>query len=107
MLKVKVIGCGNAFSMLNGNQSFLITGVDNGVEKNMLVDCGSRIPVSLYQQNIDLKTIDAIYISHAHGDHVGGLEELALSRYDWTNRSRHYSEGNYAPKLIANKNLMK
>jgi len=101
-MKITILGCGNAFSHNNYNQSFLLE--ENG--KNFLVDCGTRIPTALYDQEIDLKSIDAVYISHAHGDHCGGIEEIAFSRYDWTHKPRHFSEGNYAPKLYANKVLM-
>lgn len=100
---IKVIGCGNAFSHKNFHQSFLIE--ENG--KRMLIDCGSKIPDALHKQKIDLKSIDAIYISHQHGDHCGGLEEFAFNRYDWQNKPSHFSQGNYAPKIYANSNLMK
>jgi ribonuclease BN (tRNA processing enzyme) len=118
-MKITVIGCGNAFSMINFNQSFLLE--ENG--KKMLIDCGSRVPLALINSGIKLSDLDAIYISHAHADHIGGLEEMAFTRYDWmrhprkwddftsTPSERDYMDPNvsyvqYAPKLIANEKLM-
>ena len=101
-MKLTVVGCGNQSSFRNYNQSFLLEENSN----KFLVDCGSRIPIALHDQKIDHKSIDGYYISHAHSDHCGGLEELGLLRYDWKNHPRHYSEGKYAAKLYANKILL-
>ncbi len=81
-MKIQVIGCGNAFSKRNFNQSFLLEEDD----KTLLIDCGSQIPRALDWHNIDIKSIDNIYISHLHADHIGGLEEFAFTRYDWLNK---------------------
>jgi len=100
---IKVIGCGNAFSNINYTPSFLLE--ENG--RTLLIDCGNQIPQALYHHKINLKTIDAIYVSHLHGDHVGGLEAIAFQRYDWQKKPRHFSQGQYAPKLIGNVQLLK
>ena len=104
-MKIRVIGCGNSFSHKNYHQSFLLEEGD----KKMLVDCGSKIPDALYLQGIDIKTITDIYISHAHADHCGGLEEMAFLRYAWAEKPTSYKENpfNYAPTLIANEILLK
>lgn len=102
-MKIKVIGCGNAFSTKNFNQSFLLE--EDG--RKLLIDCGFQTPAALNHHKIDIKTIDDIYISHAHADHCGGLEFVAFSRYDWYSRPRHHSEGTYAPNLIGNHKLLK
>ena len=100
---IKIVGCGNAFSMKNGNQSFLVE--EDG--RRMLIDCGSRIPVSLAEMGIKLSTIDDFYVSHGHGDHIGGLEEVAFTRYDWSTKPKHYTQGKYAPRLIGNAGFLK
>ena len=102
-MKIKVIGCGNAFSKKSYNQSFLIE--ENG--RQMLVDCGQTVPLALESAGIKLKDINDIYISHQHADHIGGLEEVAFTRYDWAKRPHHWKEGSYAPRLIAEEGLMK
>ena len=104
-MKIKVIGCGNAFSTKQFNQSFLLE--EDG--RRLLFDCGFQVPAALNYHGIDIKTIDDIYISHAHADHCGGLEFAAFSKYDWVNRPRSYKKSTvkYAPKLIANHTLLK
>ena len=98
-MKIVVIGCGSAFSNKNFNQSFLLEEED----QRMLIDCGRNIPEALHQAKISYKSINNIYISHLHGDHVGGLEFLALKRYDWVNKP---IKAKIAPKLIANEKLL-
>lgn len=102
-MKIKVIGCGNAFSNLNFHPCILLE--ENN--KTLLIDCGSQIPQALYYHKISCSDIDTIYVSHLHGDHIGGLESFAFQRYDWLNKPRHFTQGNYAPKLIGNVQLLK
>jgi len=108
-MKVKVIGCGNAFSKLNYNQCFLLE--ENG--RKMLIDCGAKIPQALDNAGLTFFDIDDIYISHQHGDHIGGLEEVAFTRYDWMGRPVKWDDykkddnlKKYAIKLYAQKSLL-
>lgn len=48
--------------------------------RNLLIDCGTDIKHSLHAQKLSHRNIDAIYISHLHADHVGGLEWLGFSK---------------------------
>lgn len=115
-MKIKVLGCGNAFTANNYNQQFLLE--ENG--RKMLVDCGWTTRYALLNSNINMNDIDDIYISHLHADHIGGLECMAFLRYDWINRPQRYSDGigylatahngknhNYATRLYGNENLLK
>lgn len=69
-----VIGSGSAFTMKNWQSNFLIR--HNG--KNLLIDCGGDIRFALDEFNLKVSDIDAVYISHAHADHIGGLEWLGF-----------------------------
>jgi ribonuclease BN (tRNA processing enzyme) len=112
-MKCKILGCGNAFSKINYNQCFMLE--ENG--KKMLIDYGAKAPQALENAGENIFDIDAIYISHQHADHIGGLEEAAFTRYDWMNRPERFDDytklenvGNmkpYAPKLFAQKELLK
>ena len=101
-MKIKVIGCGNAFSYKSFNQSFVL----EEAGKRLLIDCGMQTPQALTNAGYKPTDIDDIYISHAHADHCGGLEYFAFLRYDWIKRPRRFDEGKYAPRLIANKQLL-
>jgi ribonuclease BN (tRNA processing enzyme) len=102
-MKIIVVGCGNAFSKKNFNQSFLIE--ENG--RKMLIDAGTKVPAGLDALGIDIKDIDDIYVSHLHADHIGALEEIAFTRYDWINKPRCSKGKGYAPVLIGNEQLLK
>jgi len=40
---------------------------------NFLLDCGEGTSFSLLKYKVDPELIDAVFISHAHADHLGGL----------------------------------
>lgn len=79
MLKITSLGHGGAFAGINkGNTSFLIE-ID---DKKLLFDCGTLTPYILRDEmGINFHEIDAVYISHSHADHVGGLPLFLQSRY--------------------------
>jgi metallo-beta-lactamase superfamily protein len=104
-MDITIIGCGNAFSNRNYNQCFMLE--ENG--RRMLIDYGYQVPAALYHAGIDIFSIDDIYVSHLHSDHVGGLEQIAFLRYDWVNMAGHFSERDErfkAPRLIGNVKLL-
>ncbi len=49
-----------------------------GAGQTMLVDCGATSMVALKRRGLDPGAIDAVVISHLHGDHFGGLPFLIL-----------------------------
>lgn len=79
-MKLQFIGVGGAFAPISkGNSNMMFTS-DSG--KKMILDCGTTFAyIYRDEMKLDFKDIDAIYISHLHGDHVGHLELLAFSRY--------------------------
>lgn len=99
-MKITILGCGNAFSTVNGNNCILLEENDS----RLLIDAGWDLPHMLKRNNVDVKSIDYIYISHAHADHCGGLEYMAFSRYDWMRKPGIASDT--SPYLIANSTFM-
>lgn len=79
-MELKFIGTGSAFTTTNFQTNMIIQ--ENG--KNLLVDCGTDIKWSLKSEGLSPMDIDAVYVSHAHADHIGGLEYLAFATY-WSN----------------------
>ncbi|MCP0914864.1 MULTISPECIES: MBL fold metallo-hydrolase [Legionella] len=77
-MKLKFLGSGSAFVPITENfQSNMILESDSG--KRLLIDCGTDIRHSLHSYDLTHQDIDAVYISHFHADHVGGLEWLAFT----------------------------
>ena len=76
-MDIKFLGTGSAFTLENYQSNAVIK--HNG--KNLLIDCGTDIRFSLREANIDVNDVDAIYVSHAHADHIGGLEFVAFATY--------------------------
>ncbi|SPF43071.1 Metal-dependent hydrolase of the beta-lactamase superfamily III [Syntrophobacter sp. SbD1] len=80
-MKIKFLGVGSAFTTADYYQSNMLLTARNG--RKMLIDCGSDIRFSLAECGFGLRDfggqIDAIYISHLHADHIGGLEGVAFN----------------------------
>lgn len=77
-MKLKFLGSGSAFSLKNYQTNMILT-ADSG--KKLLIDCGTDIRFSTREAGITHKDIDAVYISHCHSDHSGGVEWLAFLRF--------------------------
>ena len=75
-LSLFFIGTGYAFTKKYFQTNlFVIKGSDY-----FLIDCGTLCPFALKQAyNTDIGDIKNILISHPHADHIGGIEELALT----------------------------
>ena len=84
-MRLTIVGSGDAFgSGGRHNTCFhLATG-----EKTVLIDCGASAPVALRARNIDPNSIDAIVLSHLHGDHFGGIPFLMLDGQYLSRRER-------------------
>jgi ribonuclease BN (tRNA processing enzyme) len=80
-MKVKIVGHGGGFAgTKDGNANFLFE--HNG--KRLLLDNGITAPFILRDEwgmSWSSKDIDAMYISHLHDDHAGGLSVMALCNY--------------------------
>lgn len=77
-MKLLFLGTGSAFTVGGDNyQSNLLLTASSG--RNLLVDCGSDLRFALHHLGLGVSVIHDIYISHAHADHVGGLEYVGFS----------------------------
>jgi ribonuclease BN (tRNA processing enzyme) len=75
MTSVQFLGSGDAFGSGGRLQTCILVQDD---QWRCLLDCGATSLIGLKQAGIDPATIDAIVISHLHGDHFGGLPFLLL-----------------------------
>lgn len=89
------VGTGSAFTMKNWQSNFVI--YRNG--KYLLIDCGGDIRFALAEAGISITDIDAVYISHAHADHIGGLE--------WLGFCTLFNPTLKKPKIFGEANLLK
>ena len=76
-MKLTFVGTGSAFTMENYQTNTLISRNGN----NLLVDAGGDIRFALQEHKLSYLDLDAVYITHLHADHVGGLECLAFCSY--------------------------
>jgi ribonuclease BN (tRNA processing enzyme) len=72
---VQVVGAGDAFG--NGGRFQACVSV-RAPEGHALLDCGATSLVALKRLGIDPGSIDAVLVTHLHGDHFGGLPFLIL-----------------------------
>src|SRR4051812_32005782 len=77
-LTLQVLGSGAAFSRRYGTTCSVLT-LANG--DRWLIDCGRQAPEQLLHAGLGWHDITGQLITHAHGDHVYGLEEFAFMRY--------------------------
>lgn len=73
-LEIKILGNGGAINDGLPYNAFVING-------NLLCEAPPDIMPSIHKNLIELSSIDTIYISHLHGDHIFGLPFLILSAF--------------------------
>ncbi|MFX0112914.1 MAG: MBL fold metallo-hydrolase [Candidatus Hodarchaeota archaeon] len=75
MTKITFLGSGDAFSAGGRFYSSLLVNNDG---KTFLIDVGPTTSLALRQIGISFEQIDYIFLTHSHGDHLGGLPFLFL-----------------------------
>jgi ribonuclease BN (tRNA processing enzyme) len=74
-VRVQFLGTGDPFASGGRLQACILVETANG---RFLLDCGATALVSMERRGIDPGTIDAVIVSHFHGDHSGGLPLMVL-----------------------------
>lgn len=82
-MNLQFIGCGDAFgSGGRFNTCFHV----RGMHTNFLIDCGASSLISLKKYGVDLNQIQAIFITHFHADHFGGIPFFILESQFFSKR---------------------
>ncbi len=74
-MRVQFVGCGDAFGSGGRWQTCIHLAAEGQV---LLVDCGATSLSALKAQGLDPNTVDAVAVTHLHGDHFGGLPFIIL-----------------------------
>ena len=74
-MKVTIVGCGDAFG--SGGRSHTCFRLD-AAGHTLLVDFGAGAIIAWNRSGFATSEIDAVVVSHLHGDHFGGLPFLLL-----------------------------
>lgn len=77
-LTITFLGTGGAFTdfRVNYHNNALISTEEGPV----LIDCGGTAPQALRELGLRCSDVAAVILTHLHGDHVGGLEQLVWER---------------------------
>jgi ribonuclease BN (tRNA processing enzyme) len=84
-MRLTIIGSGDAFGS-GGRHNTCFHLVAGG--RTVLIDCGASAPVALRAQGVDPNAIDAVILTHLHGDHFGGIPFLMLDGQFLSRRER-------------------
>jgi ribonuclease BN (tRNA processing enzyme) len=82
--RVRFIGSGDSFGNGGRFQTCILVDADG---YRFLIDCGATSLVALKRAGVDPGSIDAVLLTHFHGDHCGGVPYLILDG-QFTKRER-------------------
>jgi len=84
-MRLTIAGSGDAFGSGGRFNTCFFLETAKGV---LLVDCGASALIAMKASGLDASRIDAIILSHLHGDHFGGLPFLLLDAQFLAGRER-------------------
>lgn len=74
-VRVRFLGTGTPLGQRGLHQSCILVETDH---VRILLDCGLTALLSLARAGVDAESLDAVLLSHLHGDHFGGVPLLLL-----------------------------
>ncbi len=77
-VRIRVLGCGDAFGSGGRFQSCFMVSSGAGT---CLLDCGATALVAMRRFAVEPSSVDAIFLSHLHGDHFAGVPFLLLEQH--------------------------
>lgn len=83
-MRFTFIGCGDAFGSGGRLQTCFYVA---GEQANFLIDCGASSLIGLKAHRIPLNAIQAIFVTHFHADHFGGIPFFMLDAQFLSKRS--------------------
>lgn len=97
--KIHILGCGSALPTLKHNASSQLIEMRG---KCFMVDCGEGAQMQFRRSHIHFSKLNAIFISHMHGDHCFGLMGLlsTLGMLGRTSKLRIYAPKEYESLFI-------
>lgn len=90
--KIHILGCGSALPTLRHNATCQIVEIRG---KYFMIDCGEGTQIQVRRTKVHFSKIQAVFISHLHGDHCFGLFGM-ISTFGMTGRTAPLHV--YAPK---------
>lgn len=76
IVEIVFLGTGGAFDLAEKNSSAIIrTSIGT-----ILIDCGSTVYSELQEKKL-VESIDCVFITHCHEDHIGSLSTLVYHKY--------------------------
>lgn len=74
-IRIQFLGSGDAFGSGGRLQSCILLTVPDA---RLLLDCGASSLIAMRAASVEPNDIDAILVSHLHGDHFGGIPYFIL-----------------------------
>src|SRR5262245_41113089 len=84
-MRLTIVGSGDAFG--SGGRFNTCFWVETR-KATLMLDCGASSPVALKGRGLEFSRVDAVILSHLHGDHFGGLGFLLLDEQLLQRRTR-------------------